>query len=178
MIIGLHAKKRSGKDTLAAMICENLGYSQVAFAEPLYRGLKAMFPFIPAECWENRNLIMPCLGKSVNEMLQSLGTEWGRENVLGDVWVRVADAKAKERLREASKPRGIVFSDVRYANEAEYIVKEKGGLIIEIQSSRGVTINEHSSESRIPDKYIHTCLYNDSTKEDLWNSFISLPFDF
>ena len=68
---------------------------------------------------------------------------------------------------------GVVFSDVRYENEAAFITAN-GGKIICIESERGVKINEHSSEQGIPDKYIHARITNDSTLEALWAQFEGL----
>ena len=72
MYIGLHAKKRAGKDTLAMMIADRWGFATVAFADPLYAGLRAMFPTIPEMCWEDRNIPISYLGKSVNQLLHCL----------------------------------------------------------------------------------------------------------
>ena len=169
MYIGLHAKKRAGKDTLALMIADRWNFGVVAFADPLYAAIRAMFPNIPAVCWEDRNIPVSYLGRSVNQLLQTLGTEWGRNMVDEDVWVTAASLSAGQKQAEFRRE-GIVFSDVRYANEAEFIIAN-GGKIICIESGRGVKINEHSSEQGIPDKYIHARIKNDSTVEALWGQF-------
>ena len=169
MYIGLHAKKRAGKDTLARMISDRWNYGVVAFADPLYAALRAMFPNIHPGCWEDRNIPISYLGKSVNQLLQTLGTEWGRNLVAEDVWVKMASIAAGDTQRRFGRE-GIVFSDVRYENEAEFIIAN-GGKVICIEAGRGVKINEHSSEQGIPDKYIHARITNDSTFETLWWQF-------
>ena len=169
MYIGLHAKKRAGKDTLARMISDRWNYGVVAFADPLYAAIRAMFPHIPEVCWDDRNTPVSYLGRSVNQLLQTLGTEWGRNMVAEDVWVKAASVAAGQ-MRARHPLKGIVFSDVRYENEAEFIIAN-GGKIICIESGRGVKINEHSSEQGIPDKYIHARIKNDSTVEALWGQF-------
>lgn len=169
-VIGLHAKKRSGKDTLSQRIRECWGFSQVAFAEPLYKGLHAMFPFIRDECWVDRDLPIPELGRSVNELLQSLGTDWGRNMIHERVWIDRA-AEAGEKRRADCYGAGIVFSDVRFENEARYIVEERKGYIIEIVSDRSYNANLHVSNNRLPDKYIHARIENNTSIHDMWVEF-------
>jgi len=70
--------------------------------------------------------------------LQTLGTDWGRAVKL-DIWAQAGVSLATEILAgrgaaegvanlTAHKPEGIVFSDVRFLNEAEAI-REAGGVI-------------------------------------------------
>jgi len=172
MILGLHAHKRAGKDSLADMLQERLGYQKIAFATPLYRGLKVMFPFIEPAYYEDRNKVVPALGKSVNQLLQSLGTEWGRNMVNEGVWVYVA-GKTFSNTHSSTLGANVVFTDIRYENEAQEVYA-LGGAVIHIVG-RGSKLNDHSSEIGIPDKYIDYTIRNDGTKEDLWKALTDLP---
>jgi hypothetical protein len=89
-----------------------------------------------AEGLEDRCFLSP------RRALQQLGTDWGR-NCYPDVWIDYALRVAETLLREGCEyypsrgltvekadkpPRGVVFSDVRFLNEAKAI-KAKGGIL-------------------------------------------------
>lgn len=170
MIIGLHGRKREGKDTLAGLLCAHLGYARIAFADPLTQMLEVL-P-IPQMYKEDKNVVIPWIGKTYTELLQTLGTEWGRTLVKQDLWIHLAGQKAvSEKARAGCN--GLVFSDVRYTDEADY-VKAAGGIIIFMDGARGVVVNSHSSESGLPEKYRDYTVENNGTIDDLWASFKAL----
>lgn len=65
-------------------------------------------------------------GRSARSALQTLGTEWGRNLIGDDLWLR-AWLHAVET--ESDPGDVIVADDVRFANEAETII-ERGGLVL------------------------------------------------
>lgn len=170
MIIGLHGRKRAGKDTLANLICAHLGYSRIAFAEPITQMLETL-P-IPQMYKEDKNVVIPWLGKTYTELCQTLGTEWGRNMVKNNLWISLAGQKAAVEKTRASC-NGVVFSDVRYEDEAMFI-KETGGIIVFVEGSRGRVVNAHSSEISLPESYRDYTVDNSGTLDDLWRSFKSL----
>lgn len=125
MIIGFAGLKRCGKDTATLYLLEHLKAKQVMLAEPIKLGLMAMFGFT----WEQVNgegydRDQPTeYGPSIREMLQTLGTEWGRNMVCKNVWLMLQLKKMQEEPDVL-----YIMSDVRFDNEAE-LVRAHGVLV-------------------------------------------------
>lgn len=128
-VVGISGPARSGKDTVAQLLLE-AGYIKNSFAEPLKRGLMAMFGFTSVEVNEgSRDAPIAWLdGRThVRHMLQTLGTQWGRDLLHEEVWVR---QWARERDAHPSED-PVVISDVRYESEADAI-RQAGGVILHL----------------------------------------------
>ena len=173
-LIGLTGRAGSGKDTVARFLCEAHGFVQIALADPLRDGIKAMLG-VTDEQLHNRDLKeanIDWLGKSPRELLQTLGTEWGREQVAPDLWLRVA---ARRIASIKSSPpclhvAGIVVSDIRFENEAEWL-RAQGGKVWHIRRHTGAQLAEiiakHVSENLIKAKAGEPRIYNFGTITDL-----------
>lgn len=130
MIIGLTGAAGSGKNTVADMLCEMAFFTQMGFADPLYSMVSAMTG-LPETILRDRAVkeaTIEWLGKSPRELLQSLGTEWGR-GMLGDhVWVTAGMRRAMDFVHAG---RGVAITDCRFDNEAE-AVREAGGVVWQV----------------------------------------------
>lgn len=135
-IIGITGKKRSGKDTLANEFV-NLGYDLLSFAAPMKKMLQVILGHIQDDKKEE---ILPEFGVSYRHMAQTLGTEWGRNLISPDLWVKLLE----RQLRPGGK---YVISDVRFNNEANFI-RKFGGLLIHVERETG-RVDTHSSESGV-----------------------------
>lgn len=178
MLIGLAGVARSGKDTAAAILERDLGVYRYAFADPIKRMLEPVFGdnFVTGD----RERIDPISGVSYRRLMQTLGTEWGR-NVQADLWTRVAKAKwewvkdgcpvdykqgivENVMLGAFSEFKGMVISDVRFDNEAEWIRRE-GGIIVHIErpDTEQVGITGHASEAGLTKLPYDLVVRNDDT---------------
>ncbi len=147
MLIGLAGKARTGKDTAANLLIRERGYSQVSFAKPLKEMLAVGFGLNDAQLnGDEKETVLPWLGKSPRQLQQTLGTEWGRELVDQNVWSMLAK-RAIDRLRDQGC-KGVVISDLRFENEAASI-REWCGAVIHIQRDITGTHFEHVSEAGI-----------------------------
>jgi hypothetical protein len=179
MIIGLTGKKGSGKSTVAGMLCEKYDYRIMSFATPIKDMLMSM-GLTEDEIYniELKEKIVERFGKSPRELLQLLGTEFGRNLIADDIWVRVLESKIDSDDQ-------IVIDDVRFANEAE-MIKGKGGKIIRVtrMGQELGMVDTHVSEAGIPLELIDHEIKNvscytsdlelaaDRVMEDLkWNYF-------
>lgn len=129
-LIGLTGLAGAGKDTVAQFLCETQGFVGMALAAPLRMGLQAMFGLADEELNDRALKEQPIdwLGVSPRRLMQTLGTEWGRTFVAQDVWLRVAQQRL-ERFRRAEPCLhigGVVVSDVRFQNEADWIAAQDG----------------------------------------------------
>jgi hypothetical protein len=118
-IVGISGLAGAGKDTVARILVERLGFEQIALADPMKRAVADWFGWDAARLWgpsENRNAPDPryprkevdgtdALGDIVyrtsyltpRQALQQLGTQWGRE-CYQDVWVDYALRTARVLL--------------------------------------------------------------------------------
>jgi len=80
-IIGLAAKARSGKDTVASMLMKHEGVSAYALADPLKIACQALFGLTDEETWDDdiKETKIPLWGKSPREFFQLVGTNWMRD---------------------------------------------------------------------------------------------------
>jgi len=82
MLIGLVGKAMAGKSIAASYLEHVHGFHGAAFADPMRAGLKALLlmqdrDFDP----ERMGIPIEWIGQSPRQLLQSLGTEWGRNLV-------------------------------------------------------------------------------------------------
>jgi len=144
-IIGITGRAGAGKNAVASMIP---GAFVIGMADPLYAMLAAMLgipePLLRRrECKES---VVPWLGKSVREMLQTLGTEWGRGMVCSDVWLRLLDRRLGQLADQGISI--IAVADVRFENEVEYL-RSLGGEVWHVRRPGLDGPAGHSSEAGV-----------------------------
>lgn len=155
MIIGLHGVARSGKSTIAKHLEEKHQFKEIAFAKPIKDGIKAMFGIDEPTDKEAPTKY----GLSYRKLCQLLGTEFGREMVRGDVWMDRA-------FEIASEHENVVFSDVRFDNEAD-VIRSVGGIIMVVVRPDAQFVEKHKSENGIVIKEDDLIIPNSGTISDL-----------
>lgn len=164
-IVGITGKAGSGKDTAADYLVENHNFVKVSFAAPLKEGLRAMFNWdktlLLDRDWKER--LLPDIGKSPRELMQTIGTEWGRELVHKDLWLMLA----KQRIEASEKD--VVISDLRFDNEAD-LIRSLGGSVIHLSRPQTTEVAEHISERRVTIVEGDLAVLNDGTTTDLYRS--------
>lgn len=169
-LIGLIGRARSGKDTIGRYLYDAYDLYHMAFADPIKNMLGAAFPDI--NFYEgDREATIAWLGKSPRQLMQTLGTEWGRQCVHPELWVLLAEHSMKI-AQEAGYP-GVVITDVRFHNEADMILRNGGDLWYVMRPDAHV-VNEHVSEQADWHTYPHRVLHNDGTLDDLFAQVDSL----
>lgn len=142
-IIAFTGLAQSGKTTAANAFISR-GYDRMSFAEPIKEMVQCLTPCV------DKDARPPSLcGKSLREVYQTLGTDWGRKMVGEDIWINAGRARLEVLLGDVESDviRGIVIDDIRFDNEAD-LVRKMGGLVIEITRS-SVPQMEHVSEAGI-----------------------------
>ena len=149
-LIGLYASAPgSGKTTVARMLRLRHSFMPVSFASPMKRMVAVFLSsqgFSQEEIQDlltdGKNDRLPTLGVSVRHLMQTLGSEWGRECVDPAVWLRSWE-RTTDRYMAAGNP--VVVPDVRFPNEAQ-LIHRKGGEIWRIDRISAVRPNDHLSE--------------------------------
>lgn len=169
IIIGLCGRAGVGKDTAADYLEREYGFVSATFAQPLKIMLDALL------CDANidytylyepklKNVEIPQLGVSGRQLMQTLG-DWGR-SLSPTWWVRLLalnvglDGAGSTPVHDR-----IVISDVRYPNEAAWVLA-KSGHLVRIHYADFEPVREHSSESHVEFLPATVELYNDHTSLD------------
>jgi hypothetical protein len=147
-IIGLYSPAPgSGKSTIATYL-EDYDYSVVPFAgflKGMVRALLVELGYTPARTTEmirQKDLIVPGINIRMRTLMQTLGTEWGRNTLDQDFWINCWKEKVK------SYRSLVVADDVRFPNEA-LAIKEMGGEVWKIVRPGTENNENHSSEGQL-----------------------------
>ena len=167
-VIAFTGKAGAGKSTAANWILRNHPKAmKMSFAQPLKKmfyelirhSIPKAWPHTPIEYIDGalKEDPIPFLSnRTGRELMQSLGTEWGRNTVQQDFWVSIAQGKLERLLgdeRTASDTPQIlaVYDDVRFQNEAD-MIRSYDGLIVNIQrpltKTTSDTTTNHASEQQ------------------------------
>lgn len=168
------AGKSEAIRTLAAFLMEQRSTAPIVlikFAQPLYDMQESIYSRIESVYQRPQNFIKDRF------LLQYLGTEWGRNTIDQDIWVKLWITAVNEA---AAKNPGaiIVCDDCRFDNEAE-VVKIVGGKIIKITTDRNneridVSRSNHASEQGVSTKYLDFIIENNGTMYDYKNKLTYL----
>lgn len=160
-LIGIAGKARAGKDTVANFLIAAHGGYRYGFADPIRAMLLPLGIDMNDPYWQaKKEEVIPVLGKSPRELMQTLGTEWGRKLVNNDLWLLLA----YQRLH-AMGP-GMVVADVRFENEADWI-RRHDGLVIHLVRDEASEVAAHSSEAGVERDPRDLVLLNNGTLEAL-----------
>lgn len=171
LLIGLHGLARTGKDTAATYLAAHYALLSYAFAEPLKLAIAQMFN-LTAEHIEGalKEQPLPGIGKSPRQLMQLLGTDWGRDLVHRELWLLLAEQNLQHMAELHQDMQGAVLRDVRFENEAAW-VRSKGGVIVHIQRPGAATVAAHTSEAGIAVHDNDFVVHND---EDLPHLYLQL----
>jgi len=147
-LIGLAGFARSGKDTVATRLVGRHGYFQDSFAAPIRRFVSQLLNITLEQLEKIKDDPYPLLNTTPRYMMQSVGTEWGRNLIDQNIWIKLAMNRA-EHYRKMGVP--VVLSDIRFENEAQ-AVRDAGGIVIHVIRDKSIQVNEHASENGI---YLH-----------------------
>lgn len=167
LLIGLTGAARSGKSTAAAELAAQHGFIHYAFAQPLKAMLAEGLNLSAAQLdGAEKEAPLPWLGKSPRELLQTLGSEWGRELVHRELWLRVARQNLDNLAECFPQAPGIVISDVRFEDEAAF-VRERGGVLVHILRPDAPPVRAHASEAGVAIGDNDLTIHNDADLAEL-----------
>lgn len=168
MLIGLYSPApQSGKSTVADFLVERFGFTRKGFARALKDMTLALleaFGFAPKDANDyvygsRKETPIPEMGgRSSRYLQQTLGTEWGRELVAGDLWIK---AVLNDR-----RPDLLVVDDLRFPNEYDAI-RAEGGQVWKVVRPGAERTNTHPSEGLLDDREFDEVIVNDGSIRDL-----------
>lgn len=180
MLIGIGYKARSGKNTVGDYLAENYNFMTDAFAFRLRLAIQNVLN-IRVYSDEDKSTVYPFWGgRTGREILQQFGTEGLREGFDENIWVKLALYESPDGRHRYSKNDRVIFTDMRFENEAEEI-KRLGGIVIRIDrdvAGLSGSTGSHASENGLNDypdwDYI---LDNNGTLQDLYDGIDTIMQD-
>lgn len=157
MIIGICGAAGAGKGAVADVLSLR-GYAVISFADPLYDAVSAITGLSVGDLKDRtrKEAALGWISCSPRRLLQTLGTEWGREMIHPEIWVM----SAMQRMLPGGD---YAIPDVRFANEAEAI-HARGGVVWRVVRPGYTVLSgdaaRHASEGGVPDRYIDAEIVN------------------
>jgi tRNA uridine 5-carbamoylmethylation protein Kti12 len=146
-LIALTGPKGVGKSTYAKFLAGENGVV-MSFASPIKDMLRV---FIKDEYIDtHKEELIPHIGTTARTLLQTLGTEWGRDTINPDIWVNVMRRKLCHGMFNEYHP--VIIDDLRFKNEAE-MVRQLDGEVWKV-ARKGFdsdATDKHISEAGLPD---------------------------
>lgn len=169
MLIGICGAAGSGKDAIADTLVNDYGYIRNKFADPLYEMVSAMTGYTVSQLQDRALKEKPISwldGKTPRQLLQTLGTDWGRELICSDVWIRSVEKRVRLALED---DRYSVITDLRFDNEAEWVHRMGGEVwrVVRDVPDAVACKSEHSSEAGVSDDLVDRTIPNNRGIEDL-----------
>lgn len=167
-LIGFTGLAGSGKTT-ARNALESVGWKNVKMAAALKDMARVLFcaaGLDPEECVEGKlkeESLQELFGKSPRYVMQTLGSEWGRDCINHDIWVNLAK---KQCLDLMDKGINVVIDDVRFDNEAE-MIRSIGGKVVLLKGRGGISGSHVSENGTHPDLAINNLGSIDQFKRDV-----------
>jgi dephospho-CoA kinase len=147
-LIGLLAKKRNGKDTVADYLVENYGFIKLSFADPVKQACKHIFSLTNEQLYgDKKEIIDHYWKKTPRELLQIVGTDMFRNNFDKHIWIKSLKKKYLDIIKN-NQNANIVISDVRFLNELQSI-HQLNGVVIKIIRPNIQSCDNHESENNI-----------------------------
>jgi hypothetical protein len=170
ILIGLTGRARSGKTTAAEHLVGTYLLEHYAFADPLRDGLMAIFNLDPSDFeGDRKEQPLAWLDSSPRQLMQSMGTEWARNTIHPDVWVKLAEQNLDYMTKALGAVLGFVVSDVRFENEAD-LIRRRGGTIVHISRADAQAVNPHVSEAGVTGNKDDLLMFNNGTVEEFLRS--------
>ena len=149
-LIALCGHKGVGKSTYASFLAGSNGHV-FSFATPLKSMLTAVFP--NEYVLNKKDEKIPYFDVTARYLLQTLGTEWGREMVDQNIWIKLLRVRLIDHLNDSAVT-PLVVDDLRFDNEAE-MIRELGGEVWQLGRRAFIPSDDkHVSEQGISDKLI------------------------
>jgi hypothetical protein len=169
MIIGLSGYAQSGKNTVADILVDYHGFTQLAFADAIRDFIYEINPMVACSPTGYLQDLVNLKGwdeakqePQVRKLLQSTGLA-GRNMIDEYLWV----AMTLSQVKDPHEGR-YVITDVRFPNEAAALTSQ-GGQIWRIERPGVDAVNDHISETALDAWIFDETILNDGTIEDLKN---------
>jgi hypothetical protein len=164
LLIGISGLSGSGKDKVGKYLKHKHYFKIKKFARPI-KDMLLVLPGITEDHVDGhlKNEPMPIFGfQTTRWAMQSLGTDWGRNCMHKDMWLRVFVASVEDGLDNGH----FAVTDIRFLNEVE-MIQMGGGFIWTLRRETDQEM-DHESESHILDLPYDVKINNFGTIPELY----------
>ena len=193
LLIGLMGRAGAGKDTVADIVCSAVDADRFAFATLLKAEAAAAFRVDPrlferrdvkelpirqlalARCTDpafvafaghELGMLGPLKPRTIMQVWGDYRRAQDSDYFVRPVWQAIVEAANANR-------RALVFTDVRFPNEAHRIA-HRDGVLWRIERSGLPPVNSHASEWSIRDIHADAVIRNDGSLDDLRRTVVDL----
>lgn len=161
-VVGFCGLAGSGKNEAANAVLNKSDWFQVAFASAMKECARVVFGWNGVKDQKGRAL------------LQEIGMAGRKYNP--DVWIQHLSKEIALLQQEIGFHSNFAITDVRFDNEAEFVKRDLGGIIIRILNPNQAKEKFHAHVSECEQWKIHSdyIIVNDGTKEDLHNNVLKI----
>lgn len=177
-VIAFVGKAESGKTTAAKYLVDDYGYQRLSFSDGLkrmlYRGLE-----IDTDYLYGNKKNEPCkelCGRTARHAMITLGTEWGRDMIHPDIWVKSLERQLFKYHNGEDK---FVIDDVRFLNEAKWVKDLDERYVTKLIRLDRYSDNkiQHQSETELDNIVPDLIIQNNGTIESLYKSITEVVDD-
>ncbi len=167
-LIGLYSSApRCGKTEMSEALQKGYGYVNVKFAQCLKGMISILLVNAGFSIDESRAFIegdrkeevIPGFGVSTRFMMQTLGTDWGRNIINTNIWVLIAMNRIQKLIAQGHR---VVVDDMRFHNEYEAML-EAGAKMVHVERPGCLPSNDHPSEGILDSRGFNLRIVNDGT---------------
>ena len=153
-LVGICGALGSGKSTVAEIMQQRADFERLRMAAPLKAMVKAL-GLTDEQVDGNRKEEPSWLlgGKTPRWAQQSIGTEWGRNLIDQDLWVRAVE----NMIQSDYAGNRVVIDDIRFPNEVD-MIRRNGGWVLKVRAPQAEDEVDmtHASEKHWP-SFEHDC---------------------
>lgn len=175
-LIGIYSPTMGGgKSLIANELVIAHGYTRLRFAGALKKMVLSLFEemgfeagdvFEMVEGAQKESAIPGLSGATPRSIMQTLGTEWGRELVQSDLWVQIIRMRVDKIIQGGGR---VVIDDVRFVNEFEFITSYGMDSRIWRVTRPGQLTTQHASEGLLEGRGFDSNIPNHGSVEDLFS---------
>jgi hypothetical protein len=176
-LIGIGGALTAGKDTVADYMVDEYDFKKHFMSEPLAAALLALNPVLEID-WDGFKVrysrLLAEVGYTrakehpeVRRLLQTLGTEVGRQMIGENTWVDIAGRSIDESLH--IQKRNVVITGIRFKNELE-MIRKRGGILLYVDRPGlpAAASSAHASENSLTKDDFDVVVDNDGSLEQLY----------
>lgn len=172
-LIGLYSPQpKMGKSTVAKALAVSMNGMIIVhpfaavlkdMAESLFSSLGYGYEELAWFRSDGKHYFLPELQCSVRHVYQTLGTEWGRQLICDNLWIKCWRARVQSSLDMGFS---VIADDMRFPNEAE-TVRDLGGELWCVTRQCVGTRETHVSEGALDGIVFDRVICNNSDLQDL-----------
>lgn len=191
-VFGIGGKLAAGKDVVADYLVENHGFVKLGMSDALHEAALKLNPIVSTwldiDDYSGAYVVMQTTYQQATEdfgyvdaketypeyrrFLQVLGTEVGREMFGVNVWIDIMMTKI---MKLSDEGKDVVVTGIRFPNEVEMINKlwlmeddAKSIWVKRPPQNAAQAVVAHASENSVTEDDFDVVLYNNGTKEELY----------